>query len=482
MIDSLAVAARRHRNHLVRWAVIASLAILLAALGYAAVKVDPFLALAITVVPLGLFALLKRIELGLIGMMLTAVFLRFRIPTGTASEVVLSLVVCAGILALWVSKMLVTDKKFTLKSCPANTPLLAFMVTVFVSLAWSYAFRDVLVHQAGSPFVLVASAVVMALLPGTFLLVANLVRDVRWLHIMVGLFLAQGLVTLAVTLPIDLELSFSETLRQLVFRNPIVWVNTQGLFSMWHVSIALSLAIFNRKLAGGWRAVLLVYTAAWFYWGFFLRLSWLAGWVPAFVAVAVIVFFRSRELFIPLLIVMIVAAGGFYLRTSFEAEAEESGFTRLAAYEVNWRVTSQHLIFGTGPGGYASYYMSYFPTEAMASHSNYIDIIAQTGIVGSFFIVWFFFAQARGGYRLRRELEGRGDFAESLTIAVLGGTAGCIVAMGLGDWLFPFAYTQSIAGFDAAMFNWFFMGSLWAVRHTLSPAGDGPSLVDGAAA
>jgi O-antigen ligase len=111
--------------------------------------------------------------------------------------------------------------------------------------------------------------------------------------------------------------------------------------------------------------------------------------------------------------------------------------------------------------------MSYFPTEATASHSNYIDIIAQTGIVGSFFIAWFFIAQVRGGLRLHRELEGRGDFAESLTVAVLAGTAGCVIAMALGDWLLPFAYTQGIIGFDAAMFNWLFMGSLWALKNNL---------------
>lgn len=141
--------------------------------------------------------------------------------------------------------------------------------------------------------------------------------------------------------------------------------------------------------------------------------------------------------------------------------------TRLAAYKVNWRVTGKHLLFGTGPAGYASYYMSYFPTEAMASHSNYIDIVAQTGLVGAFFYLWFFGAQAWSGYKLRLKLQGRGDFAESLTVAVLAGIAGCIIAMALGDWLLPFAYTQGIIGFDLAMLNWFFMGSLWALRYNL---------------
>ena len=127
---------------------------------------------------------------------------------------------------------------------------------------------------------------------------------------------------------------------------------------------------------------------------------------------AVIAFLRSKWLFVVILVVIVIGAGGFYWRTQFQTESEVSGVTRLAAYVVNWRVTGKHLLFGTGPGGYASYYMSYFPTEGMASHSNYIDIIAQTGVVGAFFILWFFGVQIWNNYKLRLELQDRDDFAE----------------------------------------------------------------------
>ena len=212
------------------------------------------------------------------------------------------------------------------------------------------------------------------------------------------------------------------------------------------------------------RAVLLIYVTGWIYWGFWLRTSWLSGWAPVFAAAAVVAFLRSKKLFVFLMVAVVVGAGGYYWRTSFEAETAESGTTRLAAYAVNWRVTGKHLLFGTGPSGYASYYMSYFPTEGMATHSNYLDVIAQTGIVGSFFILWFFGAQAWGGYTFWRKLKGRGGFAESLSAAVLAGTVGSFLAMGLGDWLLPFAYTQGIVGFDGAVINWMFMGSLWSLH------------------
>ncbi len=483
MVESLSFLVKHHRVNLMRLAVIGATLGLLAAVGFAATKVEPLIIPIAIVAPMGVLVVLKRLELGLIAMMLSAVFVRFRIPTGTASEVVFSLVICGGILALWVVNMLVVDKRLALRPAPTNKPLLAFMVVVFVALGWSWTFRDVFVHQAGSSFVLIASAAVMALLPATFLVVANLVRDVRWLQAMVIVFLIEGLISLLITLTIDLGIGPREMLIQIIFRNQFVWVNTHGLFSMWYLTFALALALFNRQLHWAWRALLLVYAIGWVYWGFVLRLSWLSGWVPPFIAAAVIAFLRSKKLFVILVVAIILGAGGFYLRTGFEAETEESGSTRLAAYEVNWRVTSKHLLFGTGPAGYASYYMSYYPTEAMASHSNYIDLVAQTGLVGSFFYLWFFGAQVWGSYKLQRQLKERGDFATSLSAAVLAGTVGCIVAMALGDWLLPFAYTQSIAGFDSAMFNWFFMGSIWALHHSLRSQGaDQPAADEGATA
>jgi hypothetical protein len=466
MGDALNLFTQRHRSALIRLGVLGGLVCIWPAIGYLVTRpmIDPFLILVAIVVPIGAFAVLKRIELGLVAMLLSGVFVRFRLPTGTASEIVISLLLCAGTLGLWLVHMLVVEKRLALKPAPTNFPLLAFVATVFVSLGWGRVYRDVFVHDIGSPFVSAASAVVMALLPAAFLLVANLVQDVRWLQAMVWLFLAEGLVSLIMPLgigPIPI-------IYRLVFQNRLIWINTHGLFSMWYLSFALALALFNRRLHWSWRMALLVYAAGWVYWGFWQRTSWLSGWVPAFAAAAVVAFMRSKWLFVVLAAVVVIGAGGYYLRTQFQRESEVSGFTRLAAYEVNWRVTGKHLLFGTGPAGYASYYMSYFPTEGMASHNNYIDIIAQTGIIGSFFILWFFGAQVWGSYKLRRRLQNRGDFAESLSVAVLAGTVGCLLAMALGDWLLPFAYTQGIVGFDSAMFNWFFMGSLWALRHSLA--------------
>ena len=141
------------------------------------------------------------------------------------------------------------------------------------------------------------------------------------------------------------------------------------------------------------------------------------------------------------------------------------GGTRMAAWLINWRVTSKHIVFGTGPAGYAAYYMSYFPNDGMATHNNVIDILAQHGIIGLIFCLWFFVALAWQGYKLCLRLEGRGDFVEALANIAFAGTIGCIVMMVFGDWLFPFVYTQTIAGFDYIVYSWLFMGTIVALDY-----------------
>jgi O-antigen ligase len=193
-----------------------------------------------------------------------------------------------------------------------------------------------------------------------------------------------------------------------------------------------------------------------------LNITWVAGWLPAIAAIAVLVFFRSKKLFVLLSVAAIIGVvlNMTYFNDAFLAEQTESGGTRLAAWIINWSVTGKHLLFGTGPAGYAAYYMSYYPTDAMATHNNYVDVIAQTGIVGLVVFLWMFASLALLGYQNCLRLKGRGDFLEAIGQASFAGTLSCIIAMAFGDWLLPFAYTQTIAGFDYAVYNWLFMGCI----------------------
>jgi hypothetical protein len=470
----LGISSQREQHYkplLLRLGIIAAMLGAASLLGFLMSGRNTSLVLMMLLGAFGLVAVLRHIELGIVAILLAGFFVRFRIPTGTASELVISLVIAVACIAIWIIRMMAVEKRLTLKPAPINLPLLAFMATIAVAWIWGRAFRDPLVHEAGHPLVSVTAGLVIALLPACLLLTTNNIRSVRWLKLLVGILLMEGLIALAVDLGARFGVGSMRTINTLMATNGLVRINTHGLLSMWCVAFAFAMALFNRRLHWALRTALLVYVGAWVYWGYFSRLIWVSGWVPAFVTIAVIAFLRSKRLFTILLLVMVLGAGRHYVQTALQGEMERSGETRWAAYQVNWRVTGKHLLFGTGPAGYASYYMSYFPTEAMATHNNYIDIVAQTGIIGTVFVLWFFAVQVRGNNQLRRQLQGRGDFAQSFSVAVLGGTAGCLVAMALGDWLIPFAYTQGIVGFDLAVFSWLFMGSLWALKYSLDSKG-----------
>ncbi len=420
-------------------------------IGILVVRMNPilvFIAIALPILVVGAQLILPRPELGPLFILIAAAFLPLDLPTGTESRLVDSLLLTILFVGLWVLKMLVVDKRLRLKPSPVNKPLLGFIFIVLFSTVWSIALRDPLVVVWSSfPFVQIGSAMTMIMLPGAFLLVANHIEDIKLLKGMAAIMLVAGAVA-AVAWLTPIKISF---------------VNDGGLFSMWVVGIAVGLFLFIRRIPRLGQLLLVVLAGSWIYIRFFLGITWLSGWLPSFIILAILVFMRSRKLFLILLLlglIFITVNADYYLGTVLENETNESGHSRLAAWEVNWRVTGKHLIFGTGPAGYAAYYMSYYPTEGMATHNNIIDILAQTGLVGLGLCLWFFLALAWQGYKLCLRLKGQGDFSEALANIAFAGTIGCIMMMVFGDWLLPFAYTQTIAGFDYVVYSWLFLGTI----------------------
>jgi hypothetical protein len=453
MIPAIWQKMRTSNSILIQWGVLASLMVILLGIGFVAPRVPPELVLIAVAAPPVVLLAFSWLEYGVLVIILAAAFVRFSLPTGTASRIVASLLMTIIFIVLWLAKMLVVSRKLRLKPSSTNVPLLVFILTAVISYAWSNAFRDPLVVVWSSwPVVQLGGLAVIILLPGAFLLTANTISEIRWLKLLCWLIILVGVLALMAQF-LGLELSF---------------LNTGGLFSLWFISLSYAQALFNKELPVRLRLILLALAGIWIYIYFVTRVTWLSGWLPPLVSIAIISLLKSKRLFLVFLLLVAVYVGmnwGYYTSTVLAAESEESGLTRLAAWKHNWRVTGQHLLFGTGPAGYAAYYMSYFPGEAMATHSNYIDIFSQTGIVGLFFCLWFFAALGWTGYKLCMSLRGTGDFSEGFTTATLAGWVGCIVAMGLGDWLFPFVYTQTIEGFDYAVYSWVLLGGMVALTN-----------------
>jgi len=443
---------------LIRLCVLAGLVVGLLGVSFLAPRVPPELVLIAVAAPLVVLLAFSRLEYGVLTIILTAAFVRFSLPTGTASRIVASLLMTATFIMLWLIKMLVVERRLYLKPSIANVPLLAFILATIISFPWSNAFRDPLVVVWSTwPVVQMGGMAVMILLPGAWLLTVNGISDVRWLKLFCWVMVFTGLVSL-IAYFLQIELSF---------------LNVGGLFSLWFVSLAYAQALFNRRLSLWLRLILLAVVGAWMYVYFIMRITWLSGWLPSLAAIVMISTAKSKWLLLVFALLAVTYVGlnwDYYTGTVYTTEANVSGYTRLDAYEHNLRLTAKHPLFGMGPAGYAAYYMTYFPGAGMATHNNYLDVISQTGVVGLSFCLWLFGALGWTGYKLWLRLKGRGDFAEGFANATLAGWMGCVIAMGLGDWLFPFVYTQTIAGFDYAVYSWVFLGGMVALSNIYTTA------------
>ncbi len=391
-----------------------------------------------------LFRFQQQMFLAPVLIFITAAYTNFAVGTGTQSSVVDSLILSILFVGMWVLHEVITKHGLHLHPFPINVPIIGFMLTVPISMVWGYIFRDPsVVWWDTFIYVQLATATVMIMLPSLMLLIGNRVNDLRIIKFVVGLMLAAAV----------LGLAYDEG--WLNFR-----VQTGGLFTMWVVALTVGLAAFNKRIPVIGRILLLVTAGAWIYYRFGKNISWLAGWLPPFVALGVIAYLRDKRLVLIMVIVGVVLIGTNldYYQHAFSAENAQSGGTRLFAWSTNLGLAARHFLFGMGPGGYAPYLVTYYPSWALASHSNYIDILEETGIVGLIFFVWFFVGMAVIGYNLMKRTRGRGDFIEAMSVVVLAGIVGCMISMVMGDWLVPFPYTQGINGYDYIAYSWIFMG------------------------
>jgi O-antigen ligase len=128
--------------------------------------------------------------------------------------------------------------------------------------------------------------------------------------------------------------------------------------------------------------------------------------------------------------------------------------------------------------GFANYYWytPLFPIRGYAvsfnSHNNYVDIVAQTGLMGLACFLWFLWEVGRLGWRLRDQVPS--GFARAYVYGALGGLAGTAVAGMFGDWVLPFFYNIGMQGFRTSMLAWLFLGGLLSLEQMAVSPGSRP--------
>lgn len=390
------------------------------------------------------------------GLLLTAGFVRIQLGTGTGSPIVASLLVALVVALAWIVRMIFLRDLHIVRS-PVTFPLIAFVTVNILSFLWSRATLDPRIRVPQNyARVQIAALMVIALSATTVLVLGGYVRDHRWLAVYLGtLFLIGACHSLL------LRLHISETL-----------ATGRGVISTWWVCLALAQALLNSRLRWWMRIALGLLSAYWLY-ELLSVIDWLSGWIPAVIAAFLVCLLSGRKIAIATVIVsalvVILLWGPLYksVYTDQVGEGSIGGQTgRVSLWDRTLSTIEPSPWLGSGPAGYALSLVQFYPNDALSAHSNYIDVIAQSGVIGAAFFFWFLGAALFVGWRALQRLRARGDpFGVAIASGVLAGLVGVIVAMALGDWFIPFVYNQTIAGFDYTVESWLCIGMLIALDY-----------------
>jgi O-antigen ligase len=280
------------------------------------------------------------------------------------------------------------------------------------------------------------------------LVTAHLIENLKWLEIIVWVFIGLGAFYV-----------FGRILHLPVDRVYQLGFTAGSMFWTWLIALSFSQLVFNNQLKTSVRGLLVVIVLATFYVAIVQAYDWKSGWLPPLVVVALIVAFRYPRLLLLAIPLCLIVAG--YLTSKLISSDAYSWGTRVDAWVIVLRISRESPLFGLGFSNYY-WYTPLFPIRGWSvsfnSHSQYIDLIAQVGILGLICFFWIFFEVGRLGWKLRnRVLDG---FSKAYTHAVLAGVVGTLFAAFLVDWVLPFVYNIGFNGFRASILPWLFFGGL----------------------
>lgn len=423
---------------------------------------EPIFLLAIVVLIFGIAAVLVLMRWPVLG--LAGVIATLMVPFEGPSGLNAAMGVTVLLLGLWFLDMFVRQRQIKLV---ASKPILPLLILVLIACL-SFVIGQIPWYTLAEPAPLAAQLgglSLFVLLAGAFLVVAHQINDLKWLQLLVWVFLMiGGIHVIARLIPPLIPYSFMIFARG----GP-----GGSLFWTWLVALSFSQAVFNNKLHPFGRVVAGTITLITLYVvvGLEVMRAWNSGWVPALAALVVVIFAAKPRLAIPAIVV-----GIFGALTQIQklvdfimiGDNEYSLSTRLEAWGLVLNIAKINPIFGLGPANYY-YYTPLFPIRGYAveynSHSQYVDLIAQTGLLGLVAFLWFFLAVGWLGWQLRqRAPEG---FARAYVYGAIGGVAGTLVSAAFGDWVIPFFYNVGLVAFTSSVLSWLFLGGLVAIEQII---------------
>ena len=394
-----------------------------------------------------------RPAIGLAAVVMSAALVRLKIGTGTDSPLVASLVMALALVAAWFVHQALHRQPMNLLPRWVFAAGMLLAGATWFSLLWGRVTLDPrIVYPAYFIRVQLAAAALTSVSIGLLFVGADLLRGRQARSALTVAFLGIGFLALP--------------FRVLAIGVPLL--NSAGLFGIWFVSLCWAHALANRRLPDWTRVLLGLGAVSWLLMAVTVEGNWVSGWLPAFFALSVVTLIVRPRLGVALVITGIVAVAAynsvFYSMLVSEQQQEGSlggEFGRLELWRRNLAVIDGRYTFGTGPAGYALYYVTFVPDKAMSTHSNYVDTLAQYGFPGLIGLLGLLTSLWLAGARVYRRLSNDSDRAACA--AVVGGIPAVAFALWLGDWLIPFVYNQTIAGFDHSVYSWLMLAMLCGI-------------------
>lgn len=398
-----------------------------------------------------LIVMVRYPAIGLILAIVGGVFVPFNGPSGI-NITVLGVVALIGI---WIFKMITENRKISFALSRTIPPVLFFIVSailsfIFGQLPWySFANQAPFDAQIGGLLIFILSG-------GLFIAIPLIVKDIQWLKAFTWIFLGIGAVYVMIKM---LGVSTLDLLFQDGFKN-------NSMFWTWMVALAFGQLIRNKELTVPVRLILVGFLGVTAYVAYFINGDWKSGYIPPLIAVATILAIRFPKLAV--IASPFALAAFIWIASQSIASDQYSWGTRVDAWFIVLEITRISPILGMGFANY-SFYTTLFPIRGyyvrFNSHSQYVDIVAQTGLIGLAAFLWIIFEIAWLGFRLRKKVSD--GFSKGYVDGVLGGIAGSLTAAFLVDWILPYVYNIGFNGFRASILPWIFFGGLVSLEQLI---------------
>ncbi|MGI5836287.1 MAG: O-antigen ligase family protein [Chloroflexota bacterium] len=411
----------------------------------------------LVVVGAGVLLVLRWPPLGLMFVILSGLVVPYGLGTGTGTSLNLAALLLPALVGLWIIEMLARRELRLYPSQPI-LPLLVLCGAVVLSFIagtepWLvYAQTASLRAQLGGLAIFLLSA-------AAFLLAGHQLRNILWLRWLVWLFLFLGALFIIGRLVPQLSHVTSDFFSS---------GSSGSLFWVWIAALSISQAGFNSKLLVPSRFALFGLTLITLYVAFYQGGGWTSGWLPATVAVIATLWIGAPRLGLVATMVVIALIAVDPPRALGLVLAGDNLYsltTRVEAWTILAQILETSPLIGLGPANYYAY-TPLFPIYGYAinfnSHNNYVDLIAQIGLLGLACFLWFAFEVGRLALKLRKN--GVVDFEKAYVCGALGGLVGTLVAGMLGDWVLPFVYNIGFDGFRSSVLGWIFLGGLVAIE------------------